>query len=205
MLSSLYQHLTVPRSRWHQPGTALKMRGKGASLALAGWSCTWPGFEETSGDCREISALLGNFTQSWMSAACWCTFSSTSFSLPNKSMPCSTSTCLLASLLPSPIHAGTALPSQHQYRQPSGSCFVHNRAAFCRWRTGSIHLPSLQQQQRGSQSKGPSEEGFSGCEQTSYALGTRPVWQNSPEAPAATTGSDSTATASKMRQNLTVP
>lgn len=51
---------------WHHSEDA----GEGASLALAGWLCTRPGFEETSGDCREISAPLGNFTQSWTSAGC---------------------------------------------------------------------------------------------------------------------------------------
>lgn len=149
------------QSRWHQPGSTMKIQGKCASLMLASWSSPQPGFEGPWGGCHRTSAQVGNFPQPLMSAALTAAIKSLHFSLPHKPhtlpllTPCLTQKDFFL-LLPFVHRQLISLLLILVICNHGVPCFAHTRSAFCR--RGNCLNPSAkpsQQQQHGSHSESP--------------------------------------------------
>lgn len=197
------------QSRWHQPGSTMKIQGKCASLMLASWSSPQPGFEGPWGGCHKTSAQVGNFPQPLMSAALTAAIKSLHFSLPHKphTLPLLT-LCLTQKdfFSPSAICAQTThFSASHPcYMQPWGpmfcshqKCFLQTRElpeSICQTFTAAATWITLRIPWQVTKS-------FQILKQTKSTSGTLTISKNSSGDPTAVT--DSTATASKIQQNFT--
>lgn len=140
MLSSLYQHLAVRRSRWHQPST-LKLQGKAVSPELA---------QYTARVCGSLVRLLGNLCSGRKPLCHGCLELATHslVSLPRKSHAMHRASQQLASCpsLSFPrLHANTTFPPSSITLSLEGLMLCSRGTAFSKWRIGSVHQPSLQQ------------------------------------------------------------